>query len=140
MGKEVMNWDEWPEVPLEQRPKRLPHNLSIGPEDLQALSEKGWAPVDVRLLPNGSDAERAEGLKSYFEGLRLGTIQVKQAIARYVEVEARVLGLTSGKKPSESDGKSKGYDGMDFRQLQSRIGGKTGHSEDGKLAFKEKYT
>ncbi len=123
-------WSEWPEVPQDQRPKVLHHNHHLTKEDLQELRDKGWAPTDVRLLPNETDADKAEGLKAYLEGLRLGTIILSQAVARYVEVEARVLGLTSGKGPEREPEKEK-WEELDFQELM-KVGGRTGHSVENK--------
>lgn len=133
----AVNWFEWPSVPKEQRPKKLYHNQKIGEEELEYLEKNGWQPVDVRLLPSDSDADRANALKAYFLGLRLGTVKLQQSVARYVEVEARVLGLTSGKGPPKEDEKKNKYEDMEFRDLMEQIGGKTGHPEDKKHTKKE---
>ena len=88
-----------PEVPKDQRPKRCPH---YGVDELTAdfWREMGWEPVDVRLMPNLTDGDRAESVKAYLEGVRLGTIQSDAALLKFIELEARVYGLTSGKAVS----------------------------------------
>lgn len=133
-----MDWSTWPDVPEDQRPKELYHNYRLDAEDAGLLMEKGWEPLDVRLLPNKTDADKAESLKACLEGLRMGAIKLQQGIARYIEVEARILGLTSGKTP-EQENLNEGYAGLDFVQLQDRIGGKTGHGEDSKKTFRKRY-
>ena len=133
-----MDWNTWPEVPEDQRPKKLYHNHLMDEEDREHLVSLGWDPRDVRLLPSKSDADKAESLKAWLEGLRMGAIKLSQAVARYVEVEARILGLTSGKTPEKGTEKV-GYENMDFAELQASIGGPTGHGEDSKEKFRKKY-
>lgn len=132
-----MSWSDWPVVPEEQRKKKLFHNRKIGEEDLASLREKGWDPSDVRLLPNGNDGEKAESLKAYLEGLRWGSIINDQAIARYVEIEARVLGLTSGKGPEKTNKRERKED-LSLEEMM-KIGGTTGHGTDSKKKWREKY-
>ena len=133
-----MDWTTWPEVPDEQRPKKLYHNYRMDEDDLKHLVDLGWDPRDVRLLPSKSDAEKAESLKAWLEGLRMGAIKLSQAVARYVEVEARILGLTSGKGPEKDAGEAS-YEGLDFAELQAKIGGPTGYAQDSKKKFREKH-
>jgi len=90
----------WPSVPEEQRPKKLFHAGLVTPEVDVVLIAKGWLPVDVRLLPNRTDVDRAESLKDWLEGVRLGTIEPDPKAAKFVELEARVYGLAQGKGPT----------------------------------------
>lgn len=94
-------WNEWPDVPPDQRPKRLPHAGAIGKSDQDILKEKGWDPVDIRLLPNTTDVQRGEALKACLEGIRLGTIAPDKSVTKFLELEARALGLTTNRPPQE---------------------------------------
>ena len=97
-----------PEVPQNQRPKRLPHTGITVHLSVKAKNS-GWKPVDIRLMPNETDGDRAEAVKAYLEGIRLGTIDPDPKILKFLELEARIYGLSSGKsvaavKPVELDG------------------------------------
>ena len=98
----MSRWVEWPDVPQDMRPKRLPHAGSISGDDLTLLEGKGWAPIDVRLMAADSDAQRGSCLKAWLEGIRIGTIKADASLQRFLDLEARALGLTSAtRNPSE---------------------------------------
>jgi hypothetical protein len=90
----------WPIVPTEDRPKRLPHTGLVNALDAEQLRAKGWDPQDVRLMPNRTDADRAECLKAYLEGIRLGTIEPNPKLSKFIEAELRTYGLSQGKAPA----------------------------------------
>ena len=98
-----MDFDNWPEVPPELRPKRLPHSGLISEAWSAELTRRGWEVVDVRLLPNETDHDRAEAVKAWLEGMRLGTIEIGKDAAKSLELEARVYGLLSLNKFGLSD-------------------------------------
>lgn len=108
----------WPVVPAEQRPKRLPHIGAITESDSAMLQAKGWEPIDVRLMPNATDAERGMSLKATLEGIRLGTIEAEPKIQKFLDLEARALGLTSARGPSEDKPK----DEIDKESLSTIFG------------------
>lgn len=89
-------FQHWPEVPKEQRPKRLYHRGIIAGWEPH-LTSLGWNVIDVRLLPNATDQDRADSLKCYLEGVRMGTIEAPKELAKWLELEARVYGLHAGK-------------------------------------------
>lgn len=93
----------WPEVPENQRPKRLPHR-GLDYNTITHLKSRGWDPQDVRLMPNVTDGDRAEALKAWLEGIRYGTIEADPKAAKWIELESRVYGLHAGK--GVSGGKS----------------------------------
>ena len=126
----LLKWSTWPIVPDEQRPKELPFSCEMSEGDRKLLEERGWKPLDVRLLPNEGDGERASSVKYWLEGMRLGTVDCSASVAKYVEIEARIYGLTSGRGPEE-EVKKKGYEDLDFDELLV-IGGVTGHATDEK--------
>jgi hypothetical protein len=93
---------DWPEVPANQRPKSLYVNYLVSPEDQAALGAKGWMLIDVRLLPNTTLTERQTCVLAWFEGLRLGTIEMgKGRILDVLEIEAKTCGLTNLKQAPE---------------------------------------
>ena len=86
-----------PEVPSADRPKKLPYGQNIPKEELEVLVKRGWAPYDIRLMPNQSDGDRAEGVKAYLEAVRLGTVIPEAARLRFLELEAKTYGLLTGR-------------------------------------------
>ena len=113
-------WEDWPAVPEDQRPKRLPHSTVLRLEDQELLAAKGWRPMDVRLLPNNNDAERGEALKAWLEGIRMGTIEADAKLLRFLDLEARSLGLTSNR--AQTDSVRRGGE-IDTGSLESIFGG-----------------
>jgi hypothetical protein len=79
----------WPEVPAgEPRPRQLYVNETITDRELlDNLQGKGWRLVDVRLLPS------ADSLRGTLEGIRLGSIEPDVRALKFLELDARVLGL-----------------------------------------------
>jgi hypothetical protein len=90
----------WPVVPEALRPKKLYHAGLIEATQKALLEARGWGPVDVRVMPNKTDKDRAENLKAWLEGIRFGTIEVDPRIHKMIELEARVYSMTSGKGPA----------------------------------------
>ncbi len=89
--------DQLPEVPKEQRPKVLYVDQNVESEAYVALKLKGWEVVDLRLEPETTDAERAENVKNWLAGVRLGSIQPSVEKLKHVELEASVYGLKNAK-------------------------------------------
>lgn len=87
----------WPDAPTDQRPKSLFVDSMVFEDTKGALKEKGWIVYDVRLLANKSDGDRAEALKCCLEGIRVGTIAADKDKLRWLELEAKVYGLLTGK-------------------------------------------
>ena len=97
-----VDFSTWPEASAKERPKALYVNESLTGDVASLLRVRGWNPVDVRLLPNTSDADRAEAVKCTLEGVRIGTIQADKERLRHLELEARIYGLTLNRDgPSE---------------------------------------
>ena len=115
---DVTDWAAWPEAAADQRPKRLPHTGAIGKDAVEILRAKGWDPIDVRVMPNASDAERGTALKATLEGIRLGTIDVDHKMHKFLLLEAQALGLTSARGPQEDKPK----DEVDKTSLKSIFG------------------
>ena len=49
-------------------------------------------------MPNKSDGDKAECVKAYLEGVRLGTIKADNARLRHMELEAKIYGLVGTKE------------------------------------------
>lgn len=93
-------------MPKESRPKSLYVNQPLGPEDQAGLIDKGWQTIDVRVLPNKSDNDKATTLKAWLEGVRQGSIILDKDIIKLIELEARTYGLVGQKtieKPRSTD-------------------------------------
>jgi hypothetical protein len=57
--------------------------------------------VDIRLMPNRTDADRAESVKAALEGVRVGSIKCDPRKLKFYELEARVYGLHNTKQASD---------------------------------------
>jgi|TARA_Y100000310_G_C20488724_1_gene718070 hypothetical protein len=94
-GEELVGF--WPLALLDERPKSLFVDYSISGEHCEELADRGWCVCDVRRLPNQTDADRAESLKCLLEGIRVGSITPDKDKMRWMELEAKVYGLLTGK-------------------------------------------
>ena len=95
-------WRSWPGAPEEERPKALYVYEALPDIVCSWLKNKqGWDVVDVRVMPNQSDADRAEGVKAFLEGVRVGSIEPDKDQLRYLELEARICGLLSNKNRAD---------------------------------------
>jgi len=95
-------WRGWPEAPAEERPKALFVYETVPDVSKAWLQHKqGWDVIDVRVMPNSSDADRAEGVKAFLEGVRVGSIEPGKDQLRYLELEARICGLLSNKSRAD---------------------------------------
>ena len=102
MSDGLDKWRSWPVAPEDERPKSL--YIAEGLPDVVVRwlrEQRGWRVVDVRAMPNRSDAERAEGGKAFLEGVRVGSIEPVKELLRYVELEARICGLLSNKQRAD---------------------------------------
>jgi hypothetical protein len=82
-----------PVVPHDRRPAFVYHD---GKLDVHDAVDKGWTPVDVRLMPKRTDQEKCDVVKAWLEGMRFGTVDVDTKRLRAIELEARVLGMIRG--------------------------------------------
>ena len=102
MSDELDKWRKWPPAPEEERPKALYVNEGLPKVVTDWLrSDRGWKVVDVRVMPNRSDGDRAESVKAYLEGVRCGSIEASKDLLRYIELEARICGLLSNKQRAD---------------------------------------
>lgn len=88
---------DWPELPPDQRPQNLYVNYLIPEKAKESLHEKGWNVQDVRALPARTDGDRAEGVKAYLEGIRMGSIDADSKSRGHLELEAKIYGLLDRK-------------------------------------------
>jgi len=102
MSDGLDKWRKWPPAPEEERPKALYVNEGLPRVVTDWLrDDRGWRVVDVRALPNRSDGDRAESVKAYLEGVRVGSIEASKDLLRYIELEARICGLLSNKQRAD---------------------------------------
>jgi hypothetical protein len=97
----MMNLLEWPKAASAGQCLYIAEQLDEA--TLLSLVAKGWVVIDVRTMPNSTDADRAASLRCWLEGLRVGTITVSKDRYKFVELEARTLGVLNTK--TASDGK-----------------------------------
>lgn len=111
-----------PPVPAEKRPRRLPHAETLSLEISERLVEFGWAPTDVRLMPSDNVDQRRDVVLAWLEGVRLGTISPDQRQVKFIELEARLCGLYTGKETP------KGKESIDNKTLDElmQYGNNTG--------------
>lgn len=88
----------FPKVPKAQRPMSLYVAQGVDADLAKRLKRYGWKIVDVRTLPNKTDADRAEAVKARLEGIRQGSIIPATASIRHLELEARCYGLLDKNK------------------------------------------
>jgi hypothetical protein len=84
-------------VPDKSRPKNLYVNVPLSHDDEAYLIGRGWHPIDVRVLPSKTDADKAETLKAWLEGVRQGSIQLDKDVVKLIELEAKAYGLVGTK-------------------------------------------
>lgn len=96
-------FDTWPEAPSSERPKSLFVSESLSSDLVSVLESRGWLVIDVRTLPNQTDGDRAQALKYNLEGIRQGTIRADKEKLRWLELEAKVYGLLTGKDKIKDD-------------------------------------
>jgi hypothetical protein len=99
----------WPLVPKDQQPKPLYLAEVLEPADEELLRDRGWRPMDVRLLAGKTLPERQARCLAWFEGLMAGSIDKAASNLAILELEAKACGLTSLKElpKEEDDGKLK---------------------------------
>jgi len=97
----AINWESWPVLDQASRPKKLYYCSEMAEEWSTALKEAGWIPIDIRTLPERDDDEKIEAIKAYLQGIRLGSIAAPTR-GYFSELEARVYGLLSNKRPEKT--------------------------------------
>lgn len=86
-----MDFETWPEAPIDDRPKPLYVAEPVTPAEAILLAQRGWEVVDVRTMPNKTDGDRLSSAKAKLEGLRVGSIEAINKL----ELEALKLEMTS---------------------------------------------
>ena len=100
MMVEPISWLlSWPTIPQNERTE-VPRGLYINetvPEDIaEGLLLKGWLATDVRLIK-----DPIEALKATLAGIRAGSIVCDASLLKFIDLEARALGLVGSKKPDQ---------------------------------------
>jgi hypothetical protein len=100
----------------EQRPRKLFHEgLSCGAA--AEAEQAGWTLVDVRSMPQANDEDRRAAVKAVLEGIRVGSIIPDPKKLKFLDLEARVLGMIGGKAPASGSGN-------DDDTIETLLGGK----------------
>lgn len=108
----------WPDVPAGvPRPRPIYVDYRVDPYVLDEVSKRGWLVKDVRTIE-----DRAKSLEGVLEGVRLGSIVRDYRDVKFLETEARILGLVGSKdrKPDEKESETR----RDVQSLLSMLGGK----------------
>ena len=95
---EVSRLLDWPELSKEDRPRTLFVDSWVPSSVASKLFEKGWLCTDVRGMLNKTDGDKAECVKAYLEGVRVGTIKSDNSRLRHMELEAKIYGLVGTKE------------------------------------------
>ena len=98
----MLDVENWPDAPIEDRPKPLYVADRLSDEDTKHLSDKGWRVVDVRTLPNKTDADRQFAIKARLEGASRGSITMTRIELDALELEARAAGLLRQKEQTNA--------------------------------------
>ena len=89
-------------APVDEQPKALYVSDGLPPKVASWLeSRQGWSIVDVRTMPNQTDGDRAEAVKAFLEGVRIGSIEPGKGQLRYIELESKICGLLSNKQRAD---------------------------------------
>lgn len=99
--------ESWPIVPDGAGSRRRFYtNLPLSMEQTLALQNRGWDVIDVRLLPEDTDAERQTCVRAWLWGLNNGTISPPNPkIYDILDLKAKACGLVGNKEASQDVGK-----------------------------------
>ena len=98
---------ELPVVPEDARPRMLYLNDDPGAHLAKTLTRQGYQLVDVRILPNRTDHDRAELVKAYLDGVRMGTLEADAELLSYLRLESQIYGLVGSKDFGHAASKEK---------------------------------
>jgi hypothetical protein len=87
----------WPRLPKFQTGKPVYINYNITEDETKALERLGWVVSDVRLMSAEDMRQRQDIVLAWLEGLRQGTLEAPPKLMDFLELEARVCGLSTGK-------------------------------------------
>jgi hypothetical protein len=115
----------WPAVPDQDRPKAI-YILNLLPsrDELAHLEGQGYVLVDVRSIKDKRDAVEAT-----LEGIRFGTIEGDPKIFKFLELEAKILKMTSHLPTPRGD-----EDALDNKELDTILNSIKGEADAGKEA------
>lgn len=99
---ELNNLSGLPSLPAERRPKRAYVNYAVPGPVVAELFDKGWEIEDLRSAASATISERADNVRNYLEGIRLGTIFASKDMRMTLEFEAKTLGLIGTKEVEDA--------------------------------------
>lgn len=101
----VVDLTTWPRIPAGEPAKPL-YLIELLPDELQQdLNAKGWAVTDVRVMPCANMIERQKVVLAYLEGVRQGTIEITPRLLDFLDLEAQISGLKTGKAQTQEEKK-----------------------------------
>jgi hypothetical protein len=69
-----MDVTNWPEAPQDEQPKALYIAEALSTDEVTQLNARGWEVIDVRTMPNKTDADKWASVKATLEGVRARSI------------------------------------------------------------------
>lgn len=100
--------NKWPRLPSSQPARALYVNEVEEPDTVADMSEKGWEILDVRVMPCTNMVERQRIVLAWLEGIRSQTIVPHAKMLDFLDLEAQITGLKTGKQQVEDKKVDKG--------------------------------
>ena len=92
---------QWPIVKGKDLRALYVNNLE--PEEIQGeMQERGWQVIDVRIMPCDTMTDRQKVVLAWLEGIRQQTITPGPKMLDFLDLEAQITGLKTGKQQTES--------------------------------------
>lgn len=77
-------------------------NGGIAQDTRESLETAGWTVVNLLTQLSESDNDRIKSVKNFLQGVRMGSIVPDTDLLKFIDMEAKSLGLTfSGRKETE---------------------------------------
>lgn len=89
-----------PENPRTEDMRYVFHMTNLTPEQIEELEDKGWVPVDVRLMPDDTDDDKRAQIKATLSGIRHGSIEFNSTQMRMLSEEMKIFKLNKGEEAS----------------------------------------
>lgn len=96
---------QWPQLSEAQKGKKLFVNYTLEDNETQFLRDLGWEPTDIRVFDTTDLKARQAVVLAWLEGLRQGTLEPPPKLMEFLDLEARICGLSTGKVMPEDSKK-----------------------------------
>lgn len=81
-------------------------NGGVSQDTKESLETAGWTVVNLLTQASDSDNDRIKAVKNFLQGVRMGSIMPDTDLLKFIDMEAKSLGLTfSGRKENEEQKK-----------------------------------